>query len=65
MIKRQYQTDFHDFGMILPFFLSRRHGHVSQHILHKDAVAARGVVDEDVGDGTHQLAVLQDRAAAQ
>ena len=32
-----------------------------QHILNKDAVAGCRVVDEDMGNSTHQLAVLNDR----
>ena len=35
-----------------------------QHILDEDTIAAPGVVHENVGHGAHQLAVLQDRAAA-
>lgn len=36
-----------------------------QHIFNEDAVARGGVVDENVGDGAHQLSVLDNRRAAQ
>ena len=38
-------------------------GHINQHILGKDAVAGGGGVDQHVGDGSHQLAVLNDGGA--
>ena len=41
--------------------LSSRH---VQHVFHENAVAPRGVVNENVGHSPHQLAVLQDGAAA-
>ena len=54
--------------MILPFhfdFALRhpRHGELDggEHVLHEDAVAARGVVDEDVRHGTDDLAVPDQR----
>lgn len=34
-----------------------------EHILNKDAVACGGVADEDVGNGAHDLAVLDNGAA--
>ena len=36
-----------------------------QHILDEDAVPRGGIVDQHVGDGTNQLAVLDDRGAGQ
>ena len=32
-----------------------------QHILNKDPISLGGVIDEDVGDGADQFAVLNDR----
>ena len=44
-------------------FLTQRRGHIFEHIFNKDAVARRGVADEDVCDRPHDLAVLHDGAA--
>ena len=38
---------------------------MSEHILNKDAVAAGGVRDHHVGNRSDELAVLDDRRAAQ
>ena len=46
------------------FLLSRHHRHVHQHILQKDPVPRGGIVDENVGDRAHDLAVLNDGASA-
>lgn len=35
-----------------------------QHIFDKDSVSLGRIVDEDVGDGADELAILYDRAAA-
>ena len=52
--------------MILPFHFSPRQvPHLGEHFLDEDAVAHGGVVDELVGDGTDQLAVLQNGRARQ
>ena len=51
--------------MILPFSSSCQHRHIDQHILGKDPVARGGVIDQDVGHGADELAVLNDRAARQ
>ena len=59
--KRQYRRT-----VVLPFPLrrhSRRCRACVQHIFNKDAVAAGGVADEDVGDGIGGLAVLDYRRA--
>ena len=45
------------------FILPRQNRHIREHILQKDAVSRGGVVDEDVGDGTDELAVLNDGRA--
>ena len=37
--------------------------HRIQHIFDEDAVAARGVIDQNVGDGADELAVLEDGTA--
>ena len=44
-----------------------RHGELDggEHVLHEDAVAARGVIDEHVGNSADDLAVLNDRRAGQ
>ena len=34
-----------------------------QHIFDEDAISRCGIVDEDMGHGTHQLAVLDDGRA--
>ena len=54
----------HDIPSHSPNISPRRYGHVDQHVFGEDAVARGGVVDEDVGDGAHQLAVLDDGRAA-
>ena len=36
----------------------------AEHIFDEDAVPRGGIVDEDVSDGSHELAVLNDRASA-
>ena len=57
-------------GNITPFrndialFLSCRDRHADQHVFHKDPVAHGGIVDQHVGDCSHDLAVLDDRRAA-
>ena len=51
--------------MILPFSSSRQHRHIDQHILGKDSVARGGIIDQDVGHGTDELTVLDDRRARQ
>ena len=43
---------------------SRRHGHIDEHIFKEDAVSRGGIVDQDVGDGSDKLAVLNDGRAA-
>ena len=53
----------------LPYEISLRRLHHRrlrgvQHILNKNAVSRGGIVDEDVGDSTHDLAVLNERRAA-
>ena len=53
----------------LPYILRLRrlrHGHLSgvQHIFNENAVARGGIVDKNVGHRAHQLAVLDNRAAA-
>ena len=35
-----------------------------QHIFDEDAIASGGIVDQDMGDGTYQFAVLDNGAAA-
>ena len=49
---------------ILPVFssscLQQRSSHVSKHILNENAIACGGVADHHVGDGTDELAVLDD-----
>ena len=58
-------------GNITPFrndialFLSCRDRHADQHVFHKDPVAHGGIVDQHVGDCSHDLAVLDNGAAAQ
>ena len=47
-------------GAFAPVFLFRR----IQHILDKDPVAPGGVIDQNMGDGSHQPAVLYNRTAA-
>ena len=61
--KRQSQTDFRN--EIAFWFLCRQLAHLIQHIFNKYTVSRGGVVDEDVGDSAHELAVLNDRAARQ
>ena len=51
--------------MILPFLSSCQHRHIDQHILGKDPVAGGGIIDQNVGHGTDELAVLNDRRARQ
>ena len=51
----------------MPFKLRRlRHGHSrdGEHIFDEDSVARGRVVDQDVGDCSNELAVLNDLAAA-
>ena len=55
------------FGMILPLFLRRllhRHLRRAQHILNENTVACGRSVDKDMGDGTDELAVLDNGRAA-
>ena len=54
--------------MILPFYLRRllhRHLRLVEHILNENTVARGGIVDQLVGYRADQLAVLNDRRAAQ
>ena len=44
--------------------LFRCFGDLPHHIIDEDPVPRCGVVDENVGDGAHQLAVLDNGAAA-
>jgi len=44
-------------------FLPRQHRHIDQHILNEDPVARGGIIDENVCDGTHELAVLDNGGA--
>ena len=46
-------------------FLPRQIAHLIQHIFNKYSVPRGGIVDEDVGDSSHELAVLNDWRAAQ
>ena len=65
--KKQYQTDF-DVGMILPFVLRRLlHRHLCRidHIFNENAIPSSGIVYEDMGDRSNELAVLDDGRAAQ
>ena len=45
-------------------FLPHQYGRIDEHILDKDTVANGGIVDQDVRHRAHDLAVLNDRAAA-
>ena len=47
------------------FFLPRQISHPIEHIFHKDAVSDGRVIDENVGDSSDQLAVLQNGRARQ
>ena len=49
----------------MPFLSSCQQWHIDQHILGKDPVARGGVVDQDVGHGADELAVLVDGGARQ
>ena len=46
-------------------FSPRQQRHINQHVFGKDAVARGGVVDQHVGDRSHNLVVLNDGGAAQ
>ena len=46
-------------------FLPRHHRHVDQHVFEEDPISRGGIVDQHVGDGTDDLAVLDDGASAQ
>ena len=48
----------------MPFVLSCEIAHLIQHILNKYAVSGGRIVDQHVGDGTDELAVLHDGRAA-
>ena len=45
------------------FALPRQYRHIGEHVFNKDAISRGRVVDEDVGDGTDELAVLNDGGA--
>ena len=50
----------------MPFVLelSRKVAHLCEHIFNEYSIPHGRVVDEDMGDGADQLAVLNDRRAA-
>ncbi len=48
----------------LIILLSDRHGHTDKHIFRKNTVAHGGIVDENMGHGADELAVLNDGGAA-
>ena len=49
----------------IAFFLPREVAHLVKHIFNKYAISRGGIVDQHVGDRSHELAVLDDRRAAQ
>ena len=60
---RQYQTDFrNDIAFCV---LPREVAHLIQHIFNENSVPRGGVVDENVGDSSHEFSVLDDRRATQ
>ena len=44
--------------------LAQHPRHLPQHILNEDPVPRRGIADQHVGHGAHELAVLDDGGAA-
>ena len=48
--------------MILPFTFTLPR-HIFKHIFNKDPIPRGGVADQDVGDGAHELAILDNGAA--
>ena len=49
--------------LVLILFLPRQHRHIGEHILEEDPVTRGGIVDQNMGDGAHDLAVLDDGGA--
>ena len=48
----------------MPFVLRRQFTYLIEHVLNKYAVSSRRVIDENVGDSSNELAILNDWAAA-
>ena len=67
-IKPRFWNDIAFFYSILHFVLCILHlrcqiAHLPQHILNEYTIPRGGIVDEDVGDSSHELAVLYDGRA--